>query len=97
MSEAYFPVGPGLGPEENFLSLEDILMSQEKLPGRVEAALPRLAAVLGKGAGAGQSDGIPEVTRRRGLQLPAAPGPGHVTGRRAGRELCSVSARGAWA
>ncbi|KAG6927028.1 GINS complex subunit 3, partial [Chelydra serpentina] len=63
MSEAYFPVGPGLGPEENFLSLEDILMSQEKLPGRVEAAVPRLAAVLGKGAGAGQSDGVPEGSK----------------------------------
>ncbi|XP_067408717.1 DNA replication complex GINS protein PSF3 isoform X2 [Emydura macquarii macquarii] len=61
MSEAYFPVGPGLGPEENFLSLGDILMSQEKLPGRAEATLPRLAAVLGKGAGAGQSDSIPET------------------------------------
>ncbi|XP_050778953.1 LOW QUALITY PROTEIN: DNA replication complex GINS protein PSF3 [Gopherus flavomarginatus] len=63
MAEAYFPVGPGVGPEENFLSLEDILMSQEKLPGRVEAALPRLAAVLGKGAAAGQSDGIPEGSK----------------------------------
>uniref|UniRef100_A0A452GUS3 Uncharacterized protein n=1 Tax=Gopherus agassizii TaxID=38772 RepID=A0A452GUS3_9SAUR len=104
MAEAYFPVGPGLGPEENFLSLEDILMSQEKLPGRVEAALPRLAAVLGKGAAAGQSDGIPEVTRRRGLQLPAATGRvGKSAGRAggwgrrwpgpAGRELRSLSAR----
>lgn len=64
MSEAYFPVGPGLGPEENFLSLDDILMSQEKLPSRAEAALPRLAAVLGKGAGAGQGDCLPEVTPR---------------------------------
>lgn len=60
MSEAYFPVGPGLGPEENFLSLDDILMSQEKLPGRAETSLPRLAFALGPGAGTG--DSIPEVT-----------------------------------
>ncbi|NWQ88034.1 PSF3 protein, partial [Burhinus bistriatus] len=46
MSEAYFPVAPGLGLEENFLSLDDILMSQEKLPGRAESALPRLAFAL---------------------------------------------------
>ncbi|KYO27496.1 DNA replication complex GINS protein PSF3 [Alligator mississippiensis] len=67
MSEAYFPVGPGLGPEENFLSLDDILMSQEKLPSRAEAALPRLAAVLGKGAGAGQGDCLPEGSK---LEIP---------------------------
>ncbi|XP_062355948.1 DNA replication complex GINS protein PSF3 isoform X2 [Cinclus cinclus] len=51
MAEAYFPVGPGLGMEENFLSLDDILMSQEKLPGRAESVLPRLAVLLGQGAG----------------------------------------------
>uniref|UniRef100_A0A8D0L4Q3 DNA replication complex GINS protein PSF3 n=1 Tax=Sphenodon punctatus TaxID=8508 RepID=A0A8D0L4Q3_SPHPU len=67
MSEAYFPVGPGLGLEENFLSLGDILMSQEKLPCRAETALPRLAAVLGKGAAAGQGDCIPEGTK---LEIP---------------------------
>ncbi|XP_025055590.1 DNA replication complex GINS protein PSF3 isoform X2 [Alligator sinensis] len=67
MSEAYFPVGPGLGPEENFLSLDDILMSQEKLPSRAEAALPRLAAVLGKGAGAGQGNCLPEGSK---LEIP---------------------------
>ncbi|KAK2545798.1 Gins3 [Columba livia] len=55
MSEAYFPVGPGLGLEENFLSLDDILMSQEKLPGRAESSLPRLAFALGQGAGTGDS------------------------------------------
>ncbi|KAM9228197.1 DNA replication complex GINS protein PSF3 isoform 2-T2 [Leptosomus discolor] len=59
MSEAYFPVGPGLGLEENFLSLDDILMSQEKLPGRAESTLPRLAFALGQGAAAG--DSIPET------------------------------------
>ncbi|RMC09239.1 hypothetical protein DUI87_14247 [Hirundo rustica rustica] len=60
MSEAYFPVGPGLGTEENFLSLDDILMSQEKLPGRAESTLPRLAVLMGQGAGSAES--IPEVT-----------------------------------
>ncbi|XP_075571471.1 DNA replication complex GINS protein PSF3 isoform X2 [Pelecanus crispus] len=59
MSEAYFPVGPGLGLEENFLSLDDILMSQEKVPGRAESTLPRLAFALGQGAGTG--DSIPET------------------------------------
>uniref|UniRef100_A0A8C3DYV1 Uncharacterized protein n=1 Tax=Corvus moneduloides TaxID=1196302 RepID=A0A8C3DYV1_CORMO len=49
MSDSYFPVRPGLGMEENFLSLDDILMSQEKLPGRAESALPRLAVLLGQG------------------------------------------------
>uniref|UniRef100_A0A8C9FXV4 Uncharacterized protein n=1 Tax=Pavo cristatus TaxID=9049 RepID=A0A8C9FXV4_PAVCR len=62
MAEAYFPVGPGLGPEENFLSLDDILMSQEKLPGRAESNLPRLAFALGQGTGAGSGDSIPQVT-----------------------------------
>ncbi|XP_067158826.1 DNA replication complex GINS protein PSF3 isoform X2 [Apteryx mantelli] len=67
MSEAYFPVGPGLGPEENFLSLDDILMSQEKLPGRAESALPRLAFALGQGAGADSGDSIPEGSK---LEIP---------------------------
>ncbi|XP_061324882.1 DNA replication complex GINS protein PSF3 [Pezoporus flaviventris] len=52
MSEAYFPVGPGLGLEESFLSLDDILMSQEKLPGRAEISLPRLCFALGHGGDA---------------------------------------------
>ncbi|KAM9228196.1 DNA replication complex GINS protein PSF3 isoform 1-T1 [Leptosomus discolor] len=65
MSEAYFPVGPGLGLEENFLSLDDILMSQEKLPGRAESTLPRLAFALGQGAAAG--DSIPEGSK---LEIP---------------------------
>ncbi|XP_048211433.1 DNA replication complex GINS protein PSF3 isoform X2 [Perognathus longimembris pacificus] len=47
MSEAYFRVESGaLGPEENFLSLDDILMSQEKLPVLTETPLPRLGAFL---------------------------------------------------
>ncbi|NWV28110.1 PSF3 protein, partial [Origma solitaria] len=65
MAEAYFPVGPGLGMEENFLSLDDILMSQEKLPGRAESALPRLAVMLGQGAGSAES--VPEGSK---LEMP---------------------------
>ncbi|NWR84538.1 PSF3 protein, partial [Campylorhamphus procurvoides] len=63
MSEGYFPVGPGLGLEENFLSLDDILMSQEKLPGRAESALPRLALALGTGS----AESLPEGSK---LEIP---------------------------
>ncbi|NXD20940.1 PSF3 protein, partial [Spelaeornis formosus] len=65
MAEAYFPVGPGLGMEENFLSLDDILMSQERLPGRAESALPRLALLLGQSGGSAES--VPEGTK---LEIP---------------------------
>ncbi|NXO06022.1 PSF3 protein, partial [Oriolus oriolus] len=65
MSDSYFPVGPGLGMEENFLSLDDILMSQEKLPGRAESSLPRLAVLLGQGAGSAES--VPEGSK---LEIP---------------------------
>ncbi|XP_021497222.1 DNA replication complex GINS protein PSF3 isoform X2 [Meriones unguiculatus] len=69
MSEAYFPVESGaLGPEENFLSLDDLLMSQEKLPVRVETALPRLGAFfLERGAGAEPDHALPQGTK---LELP---------------------------
>ncbi|KAL1784440.1 DNA replication complex GINS protein PSF3 [Sigmodon hispidus] len=65
MSEAYFPVESGaLGPEENFLSLDDILMSQEKLPVRIETAMPRLGAFfLERGAGAESDQALPQVRR----------------------------------
>lgn len=68
MSEAYFPVESGaLGPEENFLSLDDILMSQEKLPVRVETPMPRLGAFfLERGAGAEPDHPLPQVRRARG-------------------------------
>ncbi|XP_005152330.1 DNA replication complex GINS protein PSF3 [Melopsittacus undulatus] len=65
MSEAYFPVGPGLGLEENFLSLDDILMSQEKLPGRAETSLPRLGFALGQGTGTGDA-----ITEGSKLEIP---------------------------
>uniref|UniRef100_A0A8C0W1T4 DNA replication complex GINS protein PSF3 n=1 Tax=Castor canadensis TaxID=51338 RepID=A0A8C0W1T4_CASCN len=71
MSEAYFRVESGaLGPEENFLSLDDILMSQEKLPVRTETPLPRLGAFfLERGAGA-----EPERALKAGTPLVASKG-----------------------
>uniref|UniRef100_A0A2K6BQP3 GINS complex subunit 3 n=1 Tax=Macaca nemestrina TaxID=9545 RepID=A0A2K6BQP3_MACNE len=64
MSEAYFRVESGaLGPEENFLSLDDILMSHEKLPVRTETAMPRLGAFfLERSAGAETDNAVPQVS-----------------------------------
>lgn len=39
---SYLPVQPGVGMEENFLSLDDILLSHERLPIRTEITFPRL-------------------------------------------------------
>ncbi|KAM5263705.1 DNA replication complex GINS protein PSF3 isoform 3-T3 [Ctenodactylus gundi] len=63
MSEAYFRVEPGaLGREENFLSLDDILMSHEKLPARAATLLPRLGAFFpDRGAGAEADDALPQT------------------------------------
>lgn len=63
MSEAYFRVESGaLGPEENFLSLDDILMSHEKLPVRTETPIPRLGAFfLERSAGAERDHELPQV------------------------------------
>uniref|UniRef100_A0A673UNW5 Uncharacterized protein n=1 Tax=Suricata suricatta TaxID=37032 RepID=A0A673UNW5_SURSU len=63
MSEAYFRVESGaLGPEENFLSLDDILMSHEKLPVRTETPMPRLGAFfLDRSGGAETDHTIPQV------------------------------------
>ncbi|XP_039631508.1 DNA replication complex GINS protein PSF3 [Polypterus senegalus] len=41
-SQEYSPVAAAVGMDENFLSLDDILMSQEKLTSRVETVFPRL-------------------------------------------------------
>ena len=64
MSEAYFRVESGaLGPEENFLSLDDILMSHEKLSVRTEIPMPRLGAFfLDRSGGAETDNAIPEVS-----------------------------------
>ncbi|KAM6177075.1 DNA replication complex GINS protein PSF3 isoform 2-T2 [Erethizon dorsatum] len=63
MSEAYFRVESGaLGPEENFLSLDDILMSHEKLPVRTETPMPRLGTFFPEwGAGAGSDHALPQT------------------------------------
>ncbi|XP_048372184.1 DNA replication complex GINS protein PSF3 [Sphaerodactylus townsendi] len=66
MGEGYVPVEAGLGLEEGFLSLGDILMSQERLPCRAETVLPRLAAVLGK-TGPSPLAAVPEGTK---LEIP---------------------------
>lgn len=64
MSEAYFRVESGaLGHEENFLSLDDILMSHEKLPVRIEIPMPRLGAFFPERSGGADTDNtIPEVS-----------------------------------
>ncbi|CAN9499512.1 unnamed protein product [Ophioblennius macclurei] len=62
-SLSYFPVPPGVGMEENYLSLDDILLSQERLPARTECAFPRLG-FLEKSA---DSQDIPEGTK---MELP---------------------------
>lgn len=69
MSEAYFPVESGaLGPEENFLSLDDILMSHEKLPVRTEIPMPRLGVFFqDRSAGAESDHAIPQGSK---LELP---------------------------
>ncbi|KAB0402194.1 hypothetical protein E2I00_000354 [Balaenoptera physalus] len=63
MSEAYFRVESGaLGPEENFLSLDDILMSHEKLPVRTEIPMPRLGTFfLDRSGGAETDNAIPQT------------------------------------
>lgn len=77
MSEAYFRVESGaLGPEENFLSLDDILMSHEKLPVRTETPMPRLGAFFLERSGGAETDHtIPQVSiwgqiPRERLQFP---------------------------
>lgn len=55
---SYFPVPPGVGMEENFLSLDDILLSHERLPVRTECIFPRLG-FLEKSS---DSQDIPEVS-----------------------------------
>ncbi|KAK1330459.1 hypothetical protein QTO34_010648 [Cnephaeus nilssonii] len=69
MSEAYFRVESGaLGHEENFLSLDDILMSHEKLPVRTEIPIPRLGAFFPERSGGAETDNtIPQGSK---LELP---------------------------
>lgn len=41
-TQSYLPVQPGVGMEENFLSLDDILLSHERLPIRTQCTFLRL-------------------------------------------------------
>lgn len=41
-SQSYQPIQPGVGMEENFLSIDDVLLSHERLPIRTECVFPRL-------------------------------------------------------
>ncbi|XP_026885034.1 DNA replication complex GINS protein PSF3 [Electrophorus electricus] len=44
-TRSYMPVPPGVGTEENVFSLDDILLSQERLPCRTESVFPGLGFV----------------------------------------------------
>lgn len=57
-SQSYLPIQPGVGMEENFLSIDDILLSHERLPVRTECVFPRLG-FLEK---SNDSQDIPEVS-----------------------------------
>lgn len=57
-TQSYMPVEPGVGMEENFLSLDDILLAHERLPIRIECAFPRLG-FLDKSS---DTQDIPEVS-----------------------------------
>ncbi|XP_072519777.1 DNA replication complex GINS protein PSF3 [Salminus brasiliensis] len=58
-TQSYMPVAPGVGMEESFLSLDDILLSQERLPCRTDTEFPGLG-FLEKNA---ESRHIPEGTK----------------------------------
>lgn len=62
-TQSYFPVPAGVAVEENFLSLDDILLSHERLPIRTECTFPRLG-FLEKSS---DSQDIPEGTK---MELP---------------------------
>ncbi|KAG8143778.1 putative GINS complex subunit 3 protein, partial [Naja naja] len=49
MADPYAPVEAALGPDESFLSLADILMSQERLPCRAEGSKLEIPLWLAKG------------------------------------------------
>ncbi|XP_062404180.1 DNA replication complex GINS protein PSF3 [Sardina pilchardus] len=62
-TQSYLPVPPGVGMEENFFSLDDILLSHERLPCRLETTFPRLG-FLEKSS---ETHDIPEGTK---MELP---------------------------
>lgn len=62
-TQSYVPIPPGIGMEENLFSLDDILLSHERLPSRTECVFPRLG-FLEKSS---DSRDIPEGTK---MELP---------------------------
>ncbi|KAM6946100.1 DNA replication complex GINS protein PSF3 [Aplochiton taeniatus] len=62
-TQSYTPVHPGVGMDENFFSLDDILLSHERLSSRTECTFPRLG-FLEKSS---DSHDIPEGTK---MELP---------------------------
>ncbi|XP_004086264.1 DNA replication complex GINS protein PSF3 [Oryzias latipes] len=62
-AQSYHPVSPGVGTEENFLSLDDILLSHQRHPVRTECAFPRLG-FLDRSS---DSEDLPEGTK---MELP---------------------------
>lgn len=64
-SQSYQPIRPGVGMEENFLSIDDILLSHERLPIRTECVFPRLG-FLEKSS---DSQDIPEVSVGRKMDV----------------------------
>ncbi|KAM9808005.1 DNA replication complex GINS protein PSF3 [Neosynchiropus ocellatus] len=62
-AQSYLPVPPGISMQENFLSLDDILLSHERLPTRTQCPFPRLG-FLDKSS---DSPDIPEGTK---MELP---------------------------
>lgn len=64
-SQSYQPIRPGVGMEENFLSIDDILLSHERLPIRTECVFPRLG-FLEKSS---DSQDIPEVSFGRKMDV----------------------------
>ncbi|KAL4623494.1 DNA replication complex GINS protein PSF3 [Arapaima gigas] len=62
-TQSYTPVPPGVGMEENFLSLDDILLSQERLPCQTETCFLRLGFVE-------KSSETPDIAEGTKMELP---------------------------
>lgn len=62
-TQTYLPVPPGVGMEENFLSLDDILLSHERLPIRTECTFPRLGFLE-------KSSDTQDITEGTKMELP---------------------------
>ena len=63
-THSYLPVQPGVGMEESFLSLDDILLSHERLPIRTECVFPRLGFL----ERSTDTQDIPEVSHEKWIK-----------------------------